>query len=81
MSEEKEPQPLTHRFVELWGEQAAHVELLGQVIRVAEGAMFQDDLKAELERIRELVVGGIETIDQQPEKPEAGFGFSREHDA
>lgn len=78
MSEEAQLQPLTLRFVELWGEQAAAVALLGMVIRVAEGAMFKDDLGEELNRIKALAEEGLASLEDEEEKTEPGFGFTKE---
>lgn len=79
-NEESEPQPLTLRFAELWGEQAAAVVMLGSVIRIAEGAIFKEDLKSELEQIKALVDEGINALasDEEEETPPPGFGFSKE---
>lgn len=76
-NEETELQPLTSRFAELWGDQAAAVTLLGTVIRVAEGAIFKEDLGEELKRIKALAEEGLSTLEEES-KPEPGFGFTKE---
>lgn len=80
MSDEKpDPQPLTVRFADLWGEQAAAVVLLGSVIRVAEEAMYEDDLGTQLKKIKSLAEEGLASLeDDDAEKPQPGFGFSKE---
>lgn len=71
-------QSLTQRFTELWGAQASGVVLLGNVIRVAEDAIFEEDLGTELKKIRDLVDEGLSALGDEEEKPEPGFGFSKE---
>lgn len=80
MSEEQpDPQPLTLRFAELWGEQAAGVVLLGSIIRTAEGAIFEDDLGTELKKIKALVEEGLDALEtEEGTESKPGFGFSRE---
>lgn len=71
-------QSLTQRFAELWGAQAAGVVLLGNVIRVAEAAIFEEDLGTELKKIKSLVDEGLSALDEEEEKPEPGFGFTKD---
>lgn len=78
--DESNAEPLTSRFVELWGEAAATVAMLATIIRICENAPFNDDLQGDLESVIKIAGEGLATFgkDDDDNKPAPGFGFSKE---
>lgn len=76
--EESNPESLTSRFSELWGETATLVTVFASIIRTSEKAMFNDRYREDLEHIGSIVAEGLEFLDKLEEKPKPKFGFTKE---
>lgn len=78
MSKDKEPDAPIRRFTDLWGEQAAMVSLLANIIRLAEVAIFSDNIREDLERIKGLANEALEEMDLKKEQDKPPMGFTKE---